>query len=156
MAVTHDRYFLDNVAGWILELDRGKGLPFEGNYSSWLEQKQARLAVEEKTGVGAPAHARPRARVGAHEPARPAGEVEGARDGATRRCSPTTPNFKLEGVEIHIPAGPRLGDLVVEAEHVARASATGCSRGPDFLAPARRHRRRHRAERRRQDDAVPA
>ena len=49
MAVTHDRYFLDNVAGWILELDRGKGLPFEGNYSSWLEQKQARLAQEEKT-----------------------------------------------------------------------------------------------------------
>ena len=48
VAVTHDRYFLDNVAGWILELDRGKGLPFEGNYSSWLEQKQARLAVEEK------------------------------------------------------------------------------------------------------------
>src|SRR4029077_12498636 len=48
MAVTHDRYFLDNVAGWILELDRGRGLPFEGNYSSWLEQRQARLAVEEK------------------------------------------------------------------------------------------------------------
>ena len=48
VAVTHDRYFLDNVAGWILELDRGQGLPFEGNYSSWLEQKQARLAVEEK------------------------------------------------------------------------------------------------------------
>ena len=48
VAVTHDRYFLDNVAGWILELDRGKGLPFEGNYSSWLEQKQARLAIEEK------------------------------------------------------------------------------------------------------------
>ena len=49
VAVTHDRYFLDNVAGWILELDRGKGLPFKGNYSSWLEQKQARLAIEEKT-----------------------------------------------------------------------------------------------------------
>ena len=48
IAVTHDRYFLDNVAGWILELDRGRGIPFQGNYSSWLEQKQARLAVEEK------------------------------------------------------------------------------------------------------------
>ena len=59
VAVTHDRYFLDNVAGWILELDRGKGLPFEGNYSSWLEQKPARLAVEEKQGVGAPPHAGP-------------------------------------------------------------------------------------------------
>jgi len=49
VAVTHDRYFLDNVAGWILELDRGKGIPFQGNYSSWLEQKQERLAIEEKT-----------------------------------------------------------------------------------------------------------
>ena len=60
VAVTHDRYFLDNVAGWILELDRGKGIPYEGNYSCWLEQKQARLAHEEKTGVGA-ASARSRA-----------------------------------------------------------------------------------------------
>ena len=58
MAVTHDRYFLDNVAGWILELDRGHGIPFKGNYSSWLEQKQERLAQEEKPGVRAPAHDR--------------------------------------------------------------------------------------------------
>ncbi len=58
VAVTHDRYFLDNVAGWILELDRGHGIPFQGNYSSWLEQKQARLAQEEKTGQGAQAHDR--------------------------------------------------------------------------------------------------
>ena len=65
IAVTHDRYFLDNVAGWILELDRGRGIPFQGNYSSWLEQKQARLARRGEAGVGAPAHARARARVGA-------------------------------------------------------------------------------------------
>ena len=90
VAVTHDRYFLDNVAGWILELDRGKGLPFEGNYSSWLEQKQARLAVEEKTGVGPAPHARARARVGAGEPEGPAREGEGARSPPTRGCSPTT------------------------------------------------------------------
>ena len=78
MAVTHDRYFLDNVAGWILELDRGRGLPFQGNYTGWLEQKQARLAVEEKQ-AGAPApHAGARARVGAHVAARPPGQVQGA------------------------------------------------------------------------------
>ena len=58
VAVTHDRYFLDNVAGWILELDRGKGLPFEGNYSSWLEQKQARLQIEEKPESARQQHAR--------------------------------------------------------------------------------------------------
>ena len=62
MAVTHDRYFLDNVAGWILELDRGRGIPYEGNYSSWLEQKQKRLALEEKQETRAPAH--PGARAG--------------------------------------------------------------------------------------------
>ncbi len=78
VAVTHDRYFLDNVAGWILELDRGKGLPFEGNYSSWLEQKQARLAIEEKQTLCAAAHARTRARVGPRKPARAPREVEGA------------------------------------------------------------------------------
>ena len=77
MAVTHDRYFLDNVAGWILELDRGKGLPFQGNYSSWLEQKQERLGTGGEDRVGAPAHARARARMGADEPARAAREVEG-------------------------------------------------------------------------------
>ena len=57
VAVTHDRYFLDNVAGWILELDRGRGIPYQGNYSGWLEQKEQRLAHEEKTDVGPPPHA---------------------------------------------------------------------------------------------------
>ena len=78
VAVTHDRYFLDNVAGWILELDRGRGIPFEGNYSSWLEQKQARLARRGEAGVGAPPDAGARARVGADEPARAPRQVEGA------------------------------------------------------------------------------
>ena len=88
VAVTHDRYFLDNVAGWILELDRGHGIPFKGNYSSWLEQKQERLAQEEKHGVGAPAHDRARARVGAREPEGPAHEVQGAPEPLRARCSP--------------------------------------------------------------------
>ena len=78
VAVTHDRYFLDNVAGWILELDRSRGIPYEGNYSSWLEQKQKRLAQEEKHREGAPAHDRRRARLGAPEPQGPPDQAEGA------------------------------------------------------------------------------
>ncbi len=78
VAVTHDRYFLDNVAGWILELDRGKGIPYEGNYSSWLEQKQQRLAQQERAEKSRAAHDRRRARMGAHQPEGPAHEVEGA------------------------------------------------------------------------------
>src|SRR5919109_1439090 len=119
VAVTHDRYFLDNVAGWILELDRGRGLPFEGNYSSWLEQKQARLAAEEKTESARrrtlarelewvrmsprARHAKSKARLGAYE-----------------RLLAEEQNVKLDRVEIHIPPGPRLGDVVIEAEGVAK------------------------------------
>ncbi len=119
VAVTHDRYFLDNVAGWILELDRGRGLPFEGNYSSWLEQKQARLAVEEKT---ASARQRTLARelewVRASPRARHAKSK--ARLGAYERLYAEEQNVKLDRVEIHIPPGPRLGDVVIEAEGVAK------------------------------------
>jgi energy-dependent translational throttle protein EttA len=119
MAVTHDRYFLDNVAGWILELDRGKGLPFQGNYSSWLEQKQARLAVEEKQSAARQRtlarelewvrlsprarHAKSKARLSAYE-----------------KLLAEDENVRLEQVEIHIPAGARLGDLVVEADHLQK------------------------------------
>ena len=78
VAVTHDRYFLDNVAGWILELDRGRGIPWEGNYSSWLEQKQNRLAQEEKAETQAPADAAARARVDPHVAARAPGQGQGA------------------------------------------------------------------------------
>ena len=90
VAVTHDRYFLDNVAGWILELDRGKGLPFEGNYSSWLEQKQARLAVEEKTES---ARRRTLARElewVRDEPARRGTRRRRRASPPTRSCSPTS------------------------------------------------------------------
>ncbi|MBA3429704.1 MAG: energy-dependent translational throttle protein EttA, partial [Actinobacteria bacterium] len=119
VAVTHDRYFLDNVAGWILELDRGKGLPFEGNYSSWLEQKQARLAQEEKTES---ARRRTLARelewVRLSPKARQAKSK--ARVQAYEQLLAEDGNVRLDGVEIHIPAGPRLGDVVVQAEKVAK------------------------------------
>jgi energy-dependent translational throttle protein EttA len=119
VAVTHDRYFLDNVAGWILELDRGKGLPFQGNYSSWLEQKQARLATEEKQESARRrtlarelewVRQSPRAR---HAKAK-------ARLGAYEKLFAEEQNVKLDRVEIHIPPGPRLGDVVIEAEHVRK------------------------------------
>ncbi len=119
VAVTHDRYFLDNVAGWILELDRGRGIPFQGNYSSWLEQKQDRLAHEEKTESSRRrtlarelewVRSSPRAR---HAKAK-------ARLGAYERLLAEEQNVKLEGVEIHIPPGPRLGDVVIEAEGVRK------------------------------------
>jgi sulfate-transporting ATPase len=115
VAVTHDRYFLDNVAGWILELDRGRGIPYEGNYSSWLEQKQARMAQEERS-----------------EKARQktiAAELDWVRQnpkGRQKKQKARLSNYdalvaqeasvKLDEVQIHIPAGPRLGDVVVEAE----------------------------------------
>ncbi|HEV7134114.1 MAG TPA: energy-dependent translational throttle protein EttA [Gaiellaceae bacterium] len=115
VAVTHDRYFLDNVAGWILELDRGKGIPFEGNYSSWLDQKQQRLAVEEKTES---ARRRTLARelewVRMSPKARHAKSK--ARLGAYEKMLAEEQNVKLDKVEMHIPPGPRLGDLVIEAE----------------------------------------
>ena len=88
VAVTHDRYFLDNVAGWILELDRGRGIPYQGNYSGWLEQKRARLEQEARQDTRAQAHDRPGARVGADERERSAQQAEGAPErlrGAARR-----------------------------------------------------------------------
>ncbi len=115
VAVTHDRYFLDNVAGWILELDRGKGIPYEGNYSSWLEQKQKRLAQEEKGEKN-----RQRAIAEELEWVRqnPKGrqKKQKARLNNYEELVAQERNVKLDQVQIHIPAGPRLGDLVVEAE----------------------------------------
>ncbi len=120
IAVTHDRYFLDNVAGWILELDRGQGLPFEGNYSSWLVQKLARLKIEEKQET---ARQRTLARelewVQASPKARQAKSK--ARVDSYEKMLAEEQNVKLDAVEIHIPAGPRLGDVVVNAEHLQKA-----------------------------------
>ena len=120
VAITHDRYFLDNVAGWILELDRGRGIPYQGNYSGWLEQKRARLESEarqdtarqrtidqELEWVRLNASARrnkPKARLNAYE-----------------ALLAEDRNVKLDQVQIHIPAGPRLGEVVVEAEGVRKS-----------------------------------
>jgi len=120
IAVTHDRYFLDNVAGWILELDQGRGIPWEGNYSSWLEQKQERLRHEEKAESQrqktlerelewirmAPRarHAKSKARISSYE----------------ALLSQESENRGRE-LEIYIPAGPRLGDVVIEARDVSKA-----------------------------------
>jgi energy-dependent translational throttle protein EttA len=119
VAVTHDRYFLDNVTGWILELDRGSGIPYEGNYSSWLEQKQQRLQHEERS-----------------EKARQrtiAAELDWVRQNPKGRQTKQKArlrnyealvaeerNAKLDQVQIHIPAGPRLGEVVVEAENLRK------------------------------------
>jgi sulfate-transporting ATPase len=119
VAVTHDRYFLDNVAGWILELDRGRGIPYQSNYSGWLEQKQARLATEEKQeSARRRALARELEWVRSSPVARHAKSK--ARLGAYERLLAEERNVKLDRVEIHIPAGPRLGDLVVEADGVSK------------------------------------
>jgi ATP-binding cassette ChvD family protein len=114
VAVTHDRYFLDNVAGWILELDRGKGIPYQGNYSSWLEQKQARLAQEERSERG-------RARTIAAELEWVRTNPKGRRTKSKARLAryeqllAEERNVKLDDVQIHIPPGPRLGEKVLTA-----------------------------------------
>jgi energy-dependent translational throttle protein EttA len=119
VAVTHDRYFLDNVAGWILELDRGRGIPFEGNYSSWLEQKQARLAGEEKQ-----ASARRRALARELEWVRMSPRARHAKSkarlAAYEKLFAEEQSVRLDRVEIHIPPGPRLGDVVIEADGLAK------------------------------------
>jgi sulfate-transporting ATPase len=120
IAVTHDRYFLDNVAGWILELDRGAGIPWKGNYTSWLEQKQERLRREEKSESERQKtlqrelewirmspkarHAKGKARINAYE-----------------QLLDQSSEKRREDLEIHIPPGPRLGNVVIEAEEVSKA-----------------------------------
>src|SRR5215213_3417888 len=119
VAVTHDRYFLDNVAGWILELDRGHGLPFKGNYSSWLEQKQTRLAQEEKKESA-------RQRTIAQELEWVRTNPKGRRAKSKARLSnyerllAEERNARIEDVQIHIPPGQRLGGKVIEADGVRK------------------------------------
>ena len=119
VAVTHDRYFLDNVAGWILELDRGHGIPFRGNYSSWLEQKQARLAQEERSES---ARQRTIARELEWVRTNPKGRrtKSKARLANYERLLAEERNVKLDQVQIHIPAGQRLGGDVIEADDVRK------------------------------------
>jgi ATP-binding cassette ChvD family protein len=120
VAVTHDRYFLDNVAKWILELDRGYGIPWEGNYSSWLDQKQARLAQEEKADL-----ARQRTLARELEWVRMAPRARQAKSKARLQAYDALLSESFEQraakLEIAIPPGPRLGDVVVEADHVKKA-----------------------------------
>ncbi len=119
IAVTHDRYFLDNVAGWILELDRGKGIPWEGNYTSWLEQKSARLAIEEKQQSA-------KSRALAHElewvKTSPKGRhaKSKARLSAYEEMASEESVARNETKDINIPTGPRLGTLVVEATDIKK------------------------------------
>jgi ATP-binding cassette ChvD family protein len=120
VAITHDRYFLDNVAGWILELDHGAGIPWQGNYSSWLEQKKARLALEEKAES-----ARQRTLARELEWVRMAPRARQAKSKARLSAYETllaaAPEAREQELEITIPPGPRLGELVVEAEHLRKA-----------------------------------
>ena len=119
IAVTHDRYFLDNVAGWILELDRGEGIPWEGNYSSWLEQKQQRLAIETKQeGKRQMALQRELEWVRRSPQARQAKSQ--ARITAYENLMSQDCKERARGVEIFVPPGPRLGDLVIDLDGVAK------------------------------------
>ncbi|MEX1063477.1 MAG: energy-dependent translational throttle protein EttA [Balneolaceae bacterium] len=119
IAVTHDRYFLDNVAGWILELDQGEGIPFEGNYSSWLEQKKTRLEVEEKQESRRQRSLQKELEWIRQNP-------KGRRAKSKARISAYEDLLSEERVshreemEIYIPAGPRLGDTVIEAKNVTK------------------------------------
>ena len=126
VAVTHDRYFLDNVAGWILELDRGHGLPFKGNYSSWLEQKQERLAQEERKETARQRTIAQRARVGAREPQGPAQEGQGAPEQLRAPAGRGAQRQARQRPDPHParPAPRRQGDR--GRAGCARASATGC------------------------------
>jgi ATP-binding cassette ChvD family protein len=120
IAVTHDRYFLDNVAGWILELDRGQGIPWKGNYSSWLEQKGARLAVEEKQeSARQKALARELEWVRSSPRARQAKSK--ARLAAYEAMASQDASKKVAEIEIYIPPGPRLGQRVIDAEKLTKA-----------------------------------
>jgi ATP-binding cassette ChvD family protein len=119
VAVTHDRYFLDNVAGWILELDRGRGIPWQGNYSSWLEQKEQRLAIEEKQAT-----ARIRTMQAELEwvRANPKGRHAKSKARLNRYEELTSQEFQKrnETQELYIPPGPRLGELVIEAQRLGK------------------------------------
>src|SRR5687767_8419469 len=119
VAVTHDRYFLDNVAGWILELDRGRGLPFKGNYTSWLEQKQARLAQEERQ-ESARQRTIARELEWVRESPRGRQKKAKARLNNYERLLAEERNVRIENVQIHIPAGQRLGDVVLEARELRK------------------------------------
>ena len=156
IAVTHDRYFLDHVAGWILELDRGEGIPWKGNYSSWLDQKTKRMAQEEK-------QASKRRKTLERElewvrMAPKARQAKGkARLASYDRLLNEDQKQREEKLEIFIPNGPRLGNKVIEAKHLAKAyGRQGPLHRPQLHASPKRHSRRDRTQRSRQDHALQA
>lgn len=155
IAITHDRYFLDNVAGWILELDRGEGIPWKGNYSSWLEQKSKRMEQEGKTEskrlktlkrelewvkmTPKAKHQKNKARLGAYDKLLAADSAQ-----------------KEEKLEIYIPDGPRLGDIVINSENVKKAFGEKLLFDDlNFSLPPRRNCRNYRRERCRQNNSFP-
>ena len=156
VAITHDRYFLDNAAEWILELDRGRGIPWKGNYSTWLEQKGERLAQEQK---GEEAHAKALKK-----------ELEWSRQNPKARQAKSKSRLarfeelsdfeyqkRNETQEIFIPVAERLGNAgvrVQQRQQVLRRPPA--DRQPELQSPGRRDRRHHRPERRRQVDALQA
>lgn len=119
VAVTHDRYFLDNVAGWILELDRGQGIPYEGNYSSWLEQKEKRLELEERKET---AHTKAMKAELEWVRSNPKGRQAKSKARLARfeELSSQEQQKRNETLELYIPPGPRLGDLVIEANNISK------------------------------------
>jgi ATPase subunit of ABC transporter with duplicated ATPase domains len=156
VAITHDRYFLDNVAQWILEIDRAAAYPYEGNYSTYLETKAGRLKIEGQKDAKLRkrrltdelewVRSNPKARQ-AKSPSRLQRYEEMAAEAERTR--------KLDFEEIQIPPGPRLGNVVVVAEPPDEGlRRPGADRRPELLAAPQRHRRCHRAQRRRQDHAV--
>ncbi len=125
VAITHDRYFLDNVAGWILELDRGHGIPWEGNYSSWLEQKEKRLEIEEKRETARMKSMKEELEwVRSNQKGRQAKSK--ARMSRFEELSSQEYQKRNETQELYIPPGPRLGNLVVEASHIQKSFADKC------------------------------
>ena len=155
LIVTHDRYFLDNVTSWILELDRGKGIPYEGNYSSWLVQKQKRLEQEGREDA---AHQKTLAReqewIASSPKARQAKSK--ARYQRYEDLLKQASEKQSQTAQITIPVAERLGQNVVDFEGLSKSfRRSRADRGSHLQAAAGRHRRRDRPQRRRQDHAVP-
>ncbi len=152
--MTHDRYFLDNVAGWILELDRGEGHPFEGNYSSWLEQKQARLKVEEKQN-DARIKALKRELEWIKMSPKARQSKSKARISSYEQMLNEDQREREDELEIQIPPGPHLGDVVIEAENLCKGFGDQVlMEDVELSIAAGRNRRNHRSQRCRQDDSV--
>ncbi len=146
VAVTHDRYFLDNVAGWILELDRGHAYPYEGNYSTYLETKAARLKVEGQKDVKKRKRLEDELEWVRSSPRARQAKSRARLQRYEEMAAEADQNRKLDFEEIQIPPGPRLGSQVVEVSGPGQGlRRPDADRGPELQPAAERHRRRHRA-----------